>query len=59
THTVKSATLHSGNFKLQNNETTMITGDAKHTGEAVGRLVGVDQVFANVLPEEKSPIVDQ
>ena len=38
-------------FKSQNIETTMIT--------AVGRLVGVDQVFANVLPEEKSAIVDQ
>ena len=37
----------------------MITGDAKLTGEAVGRLVGVDQVYANVLPEEKSAIVDQ
>ncbi|HIH2462143.1 TPA: heavy metal translocating P-type ATPase [Enterococcus faecalis] len=46
-------------FKSQNIETTMITGDAKLTGEAVGRLVGVDQVFANVLPEEKSAIVDQ
>ena len=30
-------------FKSQNIETTMITGDAKLTGEAVGRLVGVDQ----------------
>ena len=46
-------------FKSQNIETTMITGDAKLTGEAVGRLVGVDQVFSNVLPEEKSAIVDQ
>ena len=46
-------------FKSQNIETTMITGDAKLTGEAVGRLVGVDQVYANVLPEEKSAIVDQ
>ncbi|MFC0234159.1 heavy metal translocating P-type ATPase [Vagococcus entomophilus] len=46
-------------FKNQGIRTTMITGDAKLTGEAVGKIVGVEQVFANVLPEEKSQIIDQ
>ncbi len=46
-------------FRSQNVRTTMITGDAKLTGEAVGRTLGVDEVVANVLPEEKSTIIEQ
>ncbi len=38
-------------------KTFMLTGDAKLTGEAIGRNLGVDQVYANVLPEEKSVIM--
>ena len=33
--------------------TVMITGDNKRTGEAVGRLVGVEEVLAEVMPAEK------
>jgi P-type Cu2+ transporter len=32
----------------------MITGDARQVGEAVGRDVGVDEVRAEVLPEDKA-----
>lgn len=46
-------------FRSQNVRTTMITGDAQLTGEAVGRTLGVDQVIANVLPEEKSKMIDE
>jgi Cu2+-exporting ATPase len=35
----------------------MITGDAKPVAEAVGRELGVDEVFAEVLPEDKDKAV--
>ena len=31
----------------------MITGDARPVAEAVGREIGVDEIFAEVLPEDK------
>lgn len=35
----------------------MITGDAKAVADAVGRELGVDEVFAEVLPEDKDKAV--
>ncbi|WP_337661850.1 heavy metal translocating P-type ATPase [Actinoalloteichus sp. AHMU CJ021] len=35
----------------------MITGDARHVAEAVGREVGVDEVIAEVLPEDKDAAI--
>ncbi len=34
-------------------EVVMLTGDARAVAEAVGRELGIDTVFAQVLPEEK------
>ncbi|GEO69718.1 heavy metal translocating P-type ATPase [Levilactobacillus acidifarinae] len=46
-------------FKRQRIHTQMITGDAQLTGQAVGAALGVDEVAANVLPENKATIIDQ
>jgi P-type Cu2+ transporter len=37
----------------------MITGDARPVAEAVGRELGVDEVFAEVLPEDKDSKVSE
>jgi P-type Cu2+ transporter len=38
-------------------EVAMITGDARPVAEAVGRDLGIDEVFAEVLPEDKDSAV--
>ena len=44
-------------FKKQGIYTMMITGDSYLTGEAVGKIVGVDEVRANIMPEDKAQII--
>ncbi|MEI5993553.1 heavy metal translocating P-type ATPase [Candidatus Enterococcus mansonii] len=46
-------------LKSQGIHTTMITGDAELTGQAVGRQIGIDEVIGNVLPENKAAIVKE
>ncbi|MEJ7848233.1 MAG: heavy metal translocating P-type ATPase [Pyrinomonadaceae bacterium] len=38
----------------QNIEVVMMTGDNAKTGEAVAKKLGIDKVFADVLPEQKA-----
>lgn len=44
-------------FKRQNIRTLMITGDNQATGESIGSLLGVDEVIANCLPDEKAELI--
>ncbi|MER2225451.1 MAG: heavy metal translocating P-type ATPase [Carnobacterium sp.] len=46
-------------FKKCGIHTTLITGDSEMTGQAVGKQLGIDQVIANVMPEDKSNIINE
>src|SRR6266498_5179048 len=35
----------------------MITGDNQKTAEAIGKELGIDRIFAEVMPEEKASYV--
>ena len=46
-------------FKKLGIHTTLITGDSEMTGKAVGDQLGVDEVLANVMPEDKSNVISE
>src|SRR3712207_7806570 len=50
-------TLH--RLKQMGIEAVMITGDNKRTAEAVARELGIERVFAEVLPADKARYVEQ
>ena len=43
-----------GALKRQDIEVVMLTGDSQQTAEAVAQSLGIDNVIANVLPEDKA-----
>ncbi len=44
--------LHAENVRI-----AMLTGDSRTTAEAVARTLGIDEVFAEVLPDQKADVV--
>ncbi len=48
-----------GRLRQMGIEAVMITGDNKRTAEAVARELGIERVFAEVLPAEKARYVEQ
>ncbi len=40
-----------------NKRVVMLTGDNKNTGEYIGKLIGLDEVIAEVMPEDKLRII--
>ncbi|MDD5415407.1 MAG: copper-translocating P-type ATPase [Candidatus Daviesbacteria bacterium] len=40
-------------------EVVMVTGDNKKTAEVIGKKLGIDRVFAEVLPEDKAEYIKQ
>jgi Cd2+/Zn2+-exporting ATPase len=46
-------------FKKNGIHTTLITGDSEMTGKAVAKQLGIDEVVANVMPEDKAKIINK
>ena len=46
--------LHADGMKI-----IMLTGDSRMTAEAVAREIGIDEVIAEVLPDQKSSVVQK
>ncbi|MEQ9264185.1 MAG: heavy metal translocating P-type ATPase [Balneolaceae bacterium] len=46
-------------LKDQGLKVVMLTGDNTRTGQAIGKKVGVDEVIAEVLPDQKSAVIQK
>ncbi|WP_321433210.1 heavy metal translocating P-type ATPase [Trichococcus flocculiformis] len=46
-------------FKANGVHTIMITGDNEATGQTIGKQLGVDEIRANCLPEDKATILKE
>lgn len=46
-------------LKSQGLKVVMLTGDNTRTGQAIGKKVGVDEVIAEVLPDQKSAVIQR
>lgn len=46
-------------LQLKGVHVVMMTGDNRHTAEAVARRVGIDEVLADVLPDQKQAKVEE
>ena len=46
-------------FKSWGVKTVLLTGDNRRAGDFIGQQVGVDQVIAEVLPQEKAQVIER
>ena len=46
--------LHKANIRV-----VMLTGDAEATAQAVGKMIGIDEIHANVSPEDKHRVISE
>ncbi len=46
-------------LKLQGINTVMLTGDNQHVATAIGNELGIDEVIAQVMPDEKAQHIKQ
>jgi Cu+-exporting ATPase len=46
-------------LKAQGVKTMMLTGDNQHVADAIGKELGIDEVIAQVLPDEKAQHIEQ
>lgn len=46
-------------LKEMGKEVIMLTGDNQKTAQAIAKLVGIDQVISQVLPQDKASVVSQ
>lgn len=44
-------------FKNKGIHTVLITGDTKRTGQAIGQRLGIDEIRAEVMPDQKAEII--
>lgn len=45
-------------FNEQSIKTVMITGDSRLTAESIGSQIGVSEIYANIMPEQKQSIIE-
>lgn len=45
-------------FNEQSIKTVMITGDSRLTAESIGNQIGVSEIYANIMPEQKQAIIE-
>ncbi|MBT0018214.1 heavy metal translocating P-type ATPase [Vibrio alginolyticus] len=46
-------------LKSQGIKTVMLTGDSQHVANAIGQELGIDEVIAQVMPDEKAQHIEQ